>query len=93
LASGTGSVAMRSMAQRNAANVFPEPVGAQMSVCEPAAIDGHPSRCAAVGARNDDSNHAREAGEKDPRLTESRYRRLRQPYVGNRRRPLVSVVA
>lgn len=51
------------MATRNAANVFPLPVGAEMSVCSPAMIRANPCSWAAVGAGNDDENHARTAGE------------------------------
>jgi len=31
------------MQTRKAANVFPDPVGAAMSVCRPCAIAGHPA--------------------------------------------------
>jgi len=37
--------------QRNAESVFPEPVGATISVLFPAAIDGHPSRWGGLGSR------------------------------------------
>ena len=47
------------MAARNAARVLPDPVGARTSVLSPAAIAGHPSSCARVGAANVVSNQAR----------------------------------
>src|SRR5262245_9170618 len=52
------------MPHRNAARVLPEPVGASTSVWSPAAIAGHPCRCASVGAANVVSNHACTGGEK-----------------------------
>src|SRR5439155_16040737 len=45
-----------------AARVFPEPVGAWISVCSPVAIAGQPSRCAGVGSAKAWSNHARVSG-------------------------------
>src|SRR4051794_40429030 len=47
------------MAYRKAASVFPEPVGAWISVCAPDAITGQPFSCAGVGASNAASNQAR----------------------------------
>ena len=41
--SGGGLVTSRSIDVRKAASVLPLPVGAQMSVCRPATIGGHPS--------------------------------------------------
>ena len=52
------------MPDRKAASVLPLPVGAQISVCWPAEIGGHPWTCAAVGSGNDVANQARTAGEK-----------------------------
>ena len=52
------------MHQRNAASVFPEPVGAQMSVCRPLEIAGQPSAWACVGPSNADRNQACVAGVK-----------------------------
>src|SRR5262249_25629783 len=49
----------RSIAARNAASVFPDPVGAIKSADSPCAIAGHPSACTRVGAPSDRSNHAR----------------------------------
>ena len=46
-----------------AASVLPLPVGAQISVCSPAAMCGHPSSWAFVGSGNDAANQARTAGE------------------------------
>ena len=51
------------MAARKAARVLPLPVGAQIRVCSPAVIGGHPCSCAAVGSGNDAPNQARTAGE------------------------------
>src|SRR4051812_35219728 len=53
----------RSMPQRNAASVFPEPVGAQISGLLPAAIDAQPPVWAGVGPSNDDSNQRRTRSE------------------------------
>ena len=52
----------RSMHVRNAASVFPDPVGAAISVCRPFAMASHPSPCAPVGASNCDANHSRTSG-------------------------------
>src|SRR5213593_706619 len=52
----------RSMAARNAASVFPDPVGASTSADSPAAIAGQASSCARVGDANVASNQARVAG-------------------------------
>src|SRR6476469_4663670 len=67
--SGTGSVTRRSMAQRNAARVLPEPVGARTRVWSPAAMAGQPLAWASVGAPNVVSNHSRTAGEKGPSVS------------------------
>lgn len=48
----------------NAARVLPEPVGAQMSVCSPAAIAGQPCAWAAVGSAKVDRNQSAAAGVK-----------------------------
>ena len=50
------------MADRKAARVFPEPVGAAISVCPPARIAGQPSRCGAVGSPSLAENHLSTAG-------------------------------
>src|SRR3954451_22582547 len=50
------------MADRKAASVLPEPVGAATSVCLPARIAGHASSCAGVGPENAEENHAATAG-------------------------------
>ena len=63
---GRGSVASRSIAQRNAASVLPEPVGATTRACRPAAIASHASTCAAVGAAKAASNQVRVAVENRP---------------------------
>ena len=54
------------MAQRNAANVLPDPVGARIRVWSPAAIAGQPLAWASVGAPKVVSNHSRTAGENGP---------------------------
>lgn len=53
----------RSIPQRNAASVFPEPVGAQIRVLAPLEIAGQPPACAGVGASNDFSNQPRTGAE------------------------------
>ena len=50
------------MQMRNAASVFPEPVGAEISVCLPPAMAGQPCAWASVGTRNLRSNHSRTIG-------------------------------
>src|SRR5690349_15641679 len=45
-----------SIAERKAANVLPEPVGAAMRAFLPAAIRGQARRCGSVGSRKRDSN-------------------------------------
>ena len=61
--SGGGVVTSRSIDVRNAASVLPLPVGAQISVCSPLVMCGHPSAWAFVGSGKDAPNHARTAGE------------------------------
>src|SRR5688500_12448324 len=48
-----------SIAARNAASVFPDPVGARISVDAPEAIAGQPSCCGRVGASKDAANQSR----------------------------------
>src|SRR5918999_1465609 len=50
------------MPYRKAASVFPEPVGAWISVCLPLAIAGQPCSCAGVGPSKVRSNHSRVSG-------------------------------
>src|SRR4051795_1708498 len=50
------------MADRKAASVLPDPVGAATSVCRPARIAGQASSCAGVGPGKADENHAATAG-------------------------------
>jgi hypothetical protein len=50
------------MAVSNAASVLPEPVGAAMSVCRPAAIESQPRSCAEVGSPIAVVNHWRTMG-------------------------------
>ena len=50
------------MANRNAASVFPEPVGADTSTSRPAAISGQPSAWGAVGSPNRPSNQRDTSG-------------------------------
>ncbi len=52
------------MAQKNAASVFPEPVGAKRSVDSPLAMAGQASSWARVGASKQPENHRWEAGAK-----------------------------
>jgi hypothetical protein len=63
-ASGVGVVTSRSIAVRKAASVLPDPVGAQISVCSPARMCGHPSTWGGVGDGNELANHPATAGEK-----------------------------
>ena len=60
---GGGVLSSRSMPQRNAVSVLPDPVGASIRVCSPAAMAGHPSSWAWVGAGNEEPNHARTGSE------------------------------
>src|SRR5437870_4695188 len=60
---GVGSVARRSMHQKNAASVLPLPVGADISVCCPAATARQPPSWTSVGEANVLENQARAAGE------------------------------
>ena len=62
--SGGDVVASESMADRKAASVLPLPVGAQISVCAPAAMERPAPIWAGVGSGKDAPNHARTAGEK-----------------------------
>ena len=57
----------RSIAERKAVSVFPDPVGAWINTSEPVAIAGQPSRWAGVGPANALANQARVAGEKASR--------------------------
>src|SRR5436190_22852262 len=52
-----GTVVSRSMPQRKAARVLPEPVGAQIRVLWPAAIEAQPPAWAGVGPSNEEENH------------------------------------
>ena len=64
------------MQTRNAASVLPDPVGAAISVCRPAAISPQPPACGSVGpAGNRRSNQARTAGWNES-STRSPYPRL-----------------
>ena len=53
---------IRSIDQRNAASVLPEPVGATTSACWSRATASHAPAWAAVGCANAPVNHARVAG-------------------------------
>ena len=59
------SAATRSRQKRNAARVFPDPVGASRSVCSPRAIAGQPSACGGDGAAKVASNQARVGAENE----------------------------
>src|SRR5579863_2649500 len=52
----------RSMQARNAAKVFPEPVGAEIRVVCPARMCGHPCSCGSVGVPNRCTNQSRTSG-------------------------------
>ena len=62
--SGGGPEASRSSAQRNAASVLPEPVGATTRACRPAWAAVQAPSWAAVGATKAPLNQSRVAGEK-----------------------------
>ncbi len=64
--SGRCEVTSRSIDARNAVSVLPDPVGAQISVCSPLAMCGHPMIWGGVGSGNEDANHSRTAGENAP---------------------------
>src|SRR4029077_5404344 len=55
---GTGPLASRSSAHRNAASVLPDPVGAMTRVLSPPAMDAQAPACAAVGSTNAPLNHS-----------------------------------
>src|SRR5207249_11856891 len=65
--SGTGSVASRSRAQRKAARVLPEPVGATTNASSPDAMASQAPSCAGVGDGNAPWNHVRVRSEKRSR--------------------------
>ena len=50
------------MAERNAASVLPDPVGAAIRVWRPSRMSGHPSSCGAVGSPSRLLNQVRTAG-------------------------------
>src|SRR5688572_18427893 len=80
-----------SIAARNAASVFPDPVGARISVDAPEAIAGQPSCCGRVGASKDAANQSRTGAWKLESsagvvVTVSGYRALtRAPVLGGTR--------
>lgn len=51
-----------SIPQRKLASVFPDPVGAQISVCSPLEIASQPPACAGVGPSKEASNQRRTGG-------------------------------
>src|SRR5437763_9317411 len=59
------SAAVRSMAHRNAASVFPDPVGATTSVFSPRAIAAHAPDWAGVGSAKASANQARVRSENE----------------------------
>src|SRR3954454_17977042 len=65
--SGSGSAISPAVHPTKAPSVLPEPVGAQMSACSPAAIAGQPSACAAVGSAKDEPNQLRVGSLKEAR--------------------------
>jgi hypothetical protein len=52
------------MAIRNADNVLPDPVGAEISTSWPARISGQPRRCGSVTAANRAANQSATNGSK-----------------------------
>src|ERR1035437_2424641 len=50
------------MQARNAESVFPDPVGAEISVVRPARMCGHPCSCGSVGVPNFRTNHSATTG-------------------------------
>ena len=50
------------MDHRKAAKVFPDPVGAAMSVSRPRAISFQPAACGGVGSRKRSRNQSRTRG-------------------------------
>src|SRR3954451_22318929 len=60
---GGGVDSTRSIPQRKAVSVLPDPVGARINVWSPAAIAGQPCSCAVVGAGKDEVNQARTGSE------------------------------
>src|ERR671931_614236 len=83
----------RSIPYRKAASVFPEPVGAWISVCSPEAIAGQPSSCAGVGPAKAPSNQARVRGLKtsSAAMPQAYVERLARSLAGGLRRPLTLV--
>ena len=69
LSAGGGVAASLSIAHRNAASVFPEPVGAMTSVSSPLPMARHACACAWVGTAKAPSNQARVAGENPSRAS------------------------
>ena len=69
LSAGGGVAASLSIAHRNAASVFPDPVGATTSVSSPLPMARHACACACVGTAKAPSNHARVAGENPSRAS------------------------
>src|SRR5215207_8556673 len=63
-ASAVGDVTKRSIPDRNAASVLPDPVGARIRVCSPRAMAGQPWSWAAVGHGKFASNQDRTGSEK-----------------------------
>src|SRR5829696_10566439 len=59
-----GDVTKRSIPDRNAASVLPDPVGARIRVCSPRAMAGQPWSWAAVGHGKFASNQDRTGSEK-----------------------------
>jgi hypothetical protein len=55
-----------SIPQRKLARVFPDPVGAQISVCSPLEIASQPPACAGVGPSKEASNQRRVAALNGP---------------------------
>jgi hypothetical protein len=74
-ASAAPALLSRSSAHRNAASVFPDPVGAETKTCSPPAIAGHAFAWAGVGAAKACSNQSRTGALKLDRGTRVRLAR------------------
>ena len=77
-----GSAASLSIAHRNDASVFPDPVGAEIRTCSPDAIAGYAWAWAGVGCANAPMNQSRVAALKSDR---GMHLRLRRIHEGDRR--------
>ena len=89
-APGPGGAAT-SIAERNAASVLPEPVGAAISVLRPSRMSGQPSRCGGVGSPSRSANQVRTAGWKSAsKLIEVNFNRAPRSSLPNPGRRVLS---